>query len=173
MSRWADWFLVSLAEAEQFRSASCLAECSDEAVCELLEPLLERVEDLPIHVAMDKAWEPIHRCLTGDTGAAHEFDLNAGEYPLKLCVMGGEQLLKDGYRSAALIAAKDVPAVAVALASISKDWFRGRFFALPDNQFHEINEEAFEWAWAWFENLPPFFAKAAEQGSAVICTISH
>ncbi len=173
MSRWAFWFPVSLAEAEQFRSASCLAECPDEAVCELLEPWLEWVEDLPIHIELDKAWEPIHRCLTGDTRAAHEFDLNAGEYPLKLCVMGGEQLLKDSYRTAALVAAKDVGAVAIALASISKDWFRGRFFALPDNQFHEISEEIFEWAWAHFEDLQPFFAKAAEQGSAVICTISH
>jgi hypothetical protein len=173
MSRWADWFPVSVAEANVFHSASRSTEAPDIAVRQLLEPWLERVEKLPLRVDMDKAWEPIHRCLTGDTGAMHEFDVNAGEYPLKLCVMGGEQLLHEGSRTAALVAVGDVRAVAVALAGIREDWFRERFFALSDNQFHEIDEEAFEWVWGEFEALPPFFAHAAELGSAIICTISH
>jgi hypothetical protein len=173
MSRWADWFPVTSMEAEQLHAASALGEDADPAVNRLLEPWLERIEELPLRVDMDKAWEPIHRCLTGDHGAAHELDCGAGAYPLNLCVMGGEQLLQEGHRTAALVAADDVPAVAAALAGIRRDWFRERFFAMPDNQFHEIDEESFEWAWAHFEALPPFFAKAAEAGSAVVCTISH
>jgi hypothetical protein len=173
MSRWADWFPVSSAEAEEFRLAAASAESPDNAVTELLESWLERVETLPLRVDMDKAWEPIHRCLTGDADASRGFDMDAGAFPLKLCVMGGEQLLNDGYRTAMLVTAEEVRAVAVALASVRKEWFRERFFALPDNQFHEIDEEAFEWAWAEFEALPPFFAKVAASGSAIICTISH
>lgn len=170
MSRWADWFPISTTEAEQLLTA---ADEGDEAVHALLEPWLERLEELPLHVDMDKAWEPIHRCLTGDTGAAHHFDFEAGEYPLNLAVLGGEQLLKEGHRSAALILAGDVARVATALAGVEKDWFEQQFFALPDTQFHEINEEIFEWVWAHFEDLPPFFAEAAANDSAVVCTISH
>jgi hypothetical protein len=122
---------------------------------------------------MDKAWEPIHRCLTGDHGSVGDLDFEAGDYPLNLCVLGGEQLLEEGYRSAALIQADDVPNVANALAGISKEWFHEQFFALPDDQFHEINEEIFAWVWGHFKDLPPFFARAAADGCAVICTISH
>jgi Domain of unknown function (DUF1877) len=170
MSRWADWFPVTPAEAEQLLRA---ADDGDAAVTEVLQPWLERLEELPLHVDMDKAWEPIHRCLTGDDGAAHRLDFEAGEYPINMAVLGGEPLLEEGYRSAALIPAADMPAVAAALAGVKRDWFRERFFALPDTQFHEINEEIFEWVWAHFEDLPPFFAKAAAESSAVICTISH
>src|SRR5262245_8537541 len=114
MSRWADWFPVDLAEAAQLRIASSGDRSPDADVNDPLQRWLERTEELPLHVEMDKAWEPIHRCLTGDHGAAHEVDVGAGEYPLKLCVMGGEQLLREGHRTAALIAAEEVPALAVA-----------------------------------------------------------
>jgi hypothetical protein len=164
---------LSSAEAEQLIAASCSTESADAAVNALLEPRLHRPEQLPLHVEMDKAWEPIHRCLTGDMGAAHELDMDAGEFPLKLCVMGGRQLLQEGYRTAALVTAEHVAAVAAALRRVSKEWFRDRFFALPDNQFHEIDEPSFEWAWEAFESLPPFFAEVAEQGKAIVCTISH
>src|SRR5207244_1104182 len=126
---------VNPAEAEQLLTAAD----DDEAVIGLLQPWLERLEELPLHVDMDKAWEPIHRCLTGDDGAAHHLDFEAGEYPLNLAILGGEQLLEEGYRSAALIPAADVPAVADALAGVERDWFRERFFALPDTQFHKIS----------------------------------
>ena len=168
MSRWADWFPLSSAEAEQLVAAS-----SSDAVGVLLDPWLERMEDLPLHVEMDKAWEPIHRCLTADGAAAHELDVTAGEYPLNLCILGGKQLRLEGHRTAAVVAAEDVPAVAAALARVTKHWFRTRFFAIPDDQFHEIDEQSFEWAWGEFESLPAFFAEVAEYGGAVVCTISH
>jgi hypothetical protein len=173
MSRWADWIPLASTEVEQFRLAAAADEGADREVLELLEPWLEQMESLPHHVAMDKAWEPIHRCLTGDFQPTGYFDVDAGERPLKLCVMGGEHLLSEGQRTLVLVSAEDVPAVAAALANVTKDWFRERFFSLPDAQFHTIDEEACEWAWAEFEQLPPFFAKVAETGRAVMCTISH
>ncbi len=170
MSRWADWVTVTPAEAHDLLKA---ADDGDDAVMELFQPWLERLEELPLRVDMDKAWEPIHRCLTGDSDPAGGLDFEAGEPPLALCVLGGEQLLARGYRSAGLVFAEEVPEVAVALSGVTREWFRERFFALPDTQFHEINEEIFEWVWAHFEDLPPLFAKAAAAGSAVVCTISH
>jgi hypothetical protein len=44
MSRWADWFPISPEEAKAFIAAS---KRGDEAVQELLQPWLERLEDLP------------------------------------------------------------------------------------------------------------------------------
>jgi hypothetical protein len=172
MSRWADWFPITREEAEAFMSA---CQEGDEAVQELLEPWLERigVEGLPLQVQIDKSWEPIHRSLTGDRGGVGELELEAVDYPLNLCVLGGAQLLEKGYRSASLVRVEEVPDVADALARISKEWFRERFFSLPDIQFHEINEDIFEWTWEEFQHLPPFFTKAAAAGNAVICTISH
>lgn len=170
MSRWADWFPVTPDESDRLLVES---DEGDDAVMKVLQPWLERLEELPDHVDMDKAWEPIHRCLTGDLGAAHHLDFEAGEPPLNLCVLGGEQLLEGGYRSAGLVLAPDVPEVAAALSAVKRDWLRERFFALPDNQFHEIEEEVFDWVWAHFEDLPPFFGRAAAAGNAVICTISH
>src|SRR5262245_48136268 len=173
MSRWADWFAITPAQVRRFFAASCADETPDDAVMDLLEPLLWKREKVRLSVQMDKAWEPIHKCLTGDRGGYYEVDFDAGKYPLNLCVAGGEQLLQAGHRWAGLIDHElEVPALAVALAKVKKAWFRKRFFALPNKQFHGINDEEFDWVWAHFEDLPPFFAKAAAKGKGVVCTIS-
>jgi hypothetical protein len=171
MSRWADWFPITQKEAERFLNAATME--GDEAVHLLLEPLLERQGKLPLHVDMDKAWEPIHRCLTEDHTPGGGLDVDGGRYPLNLCVFGGEGLLEEGYRSAWLVRAEQVADLAEEIFKVSRFWFRARFFELPDDQFHEIDETMFEWAWAHFRDLPPFFLRAARQKAAVICTISH
>ncbi len=171
MSRWADWFTVTPAEAEGLRAAARAKKAPDAAVMKLLEPWLERLEELKPHVDMDKAWEPIHRCLTGDDSG--DLDFEAGEPPLDLCVLGGEPLLQKGYRTASLVMPDGVKAVSAALKPIKKAWLRERFFALPDTQFHEIDDDMFEWTWEHFKPLRAFYAKAAMGGHAVVCTISH
>ena len=170
MTRWADWIAISRQEADQFIWAQVQG---DEAVYRQLEPHLGQREENRLHFELDKTWEPIHRCLTGDRGAAYEFEFDAGEYPLKLCVFGGHQLLYDGHRTATLIHAKDMAKLAAALAEISEEWFRGRFFALPDTQMHEIKEPEFRWVWESFADLRLFFQEVACTDQAVICTISH
>src|SRR4051794_7762555 len=119
MSRWAEWFPITPPEAHRFLTAY---EEGDEAVQELLDPWLERLEELPLHVQIDKFWEPIHRCLTGDHTPKGGLNFDAGEYPLNLCVLGGDQLLEEGYRTASLTRADEVPEVAEALARIEKAW---------------------------------------------------
>jgi hypothetical protein len=168
MSCWADWFPISPAEAKAFTAAS---RRGDDTVQKLLGPWLERLKDLPAHVEMDKAWEPIHRCLTGNRSGDLYFA--AGKLPLKLCVLGGRQLLHNGYRTASLVDADKVPGVATALVKLDKAWLRERFFALPGTQSYKINDEMFRRTWAHFQMLLPFFEKVASEGNAVICTISH
>jgi hypothetical protein len=168
MSRWADWIPISPEDADHFTEAWL---AGDDAVNELLEPLLG--SNGASELDLDKLWEPIHRCLTGDYAPAHELNFAAGEPPLNLAVLGGEQLLEDGYRSLSLISAEEVPQVAAALASVSKDSFRSRFMALPHNQYHEVTDEMCEWVWEHVEKLAKFYASAARRGCAVLCTISH
>src|SRR5690242_20264735 len=91
MSRWADWIPIPPEEADRFTEAWL---AGDDAVNELLEPLLGTGGASELD--MDKLWEPIHRCLTGDYAPAHELDFGAGEPPLKFAVLGGEQLLEEG-----------------------------------------------------------------------------
>jgi hypothetical protein len=173
MSRWADWFAITPAQVEWVFAASCADENPDDAVMDLLEPMMRNRARRRLHLQMDKAWEPIHKCLTGDRGGYYEVDFDAGKHPLNLVVAGGEPLLVGGHRWAGLIDHEtEVPALAAALAGVKKAWFRKRFFALPATQFHGIDDQEFDWAWAHFEDLPPFFAAAAAKGKGVVCTIS-
>src|SRR5207244_1532959 len=115
MSRWADWFPISPEEAAAFVAGK---KRGVEAVEKLLQPWLERLEQLPVHVEMDKAWEPIHRCLTGDR--CPDLFFTCGPMPLKLCVLGGRQVFRHGYRTASVVDADKVPRVAKALAKIDR-----------------------------------------------------
>lgn len=167
MSRWADWIPISPEEADRFTEAWL---GGDDAVMELLEAYLK---DSASELNIDKLWEPIHRCLTGDYAPAQQLDFEAGEYPLKPAVLGGEQLLEGGYRSLALIQVDQVPDVAVALAAVDRGWFRERFMALPDNQYHEITGDMCALVWEHLLQLTQLYASAARRGCAVLCTISH
>jgi hypothetical protein len=169
VSRWCDHFAITPQEARRFLRA---AEQGDGPVHDLIEQLMEEQRNQPLHVEMDKAWEPIHRCLTDDTDGG-DLDFEASPYPLALCILGDQQLLKEGHRTAALLTPEQVADVAAALAKITEHWLRARFFALPDNQFHEIDEDNFGWTWAYFQDLPPLFVRALALGRAVLCTISH
>jgi hypothetical protein len=169
MSRWADWFPVTPEEASAFLEARTRGE---DAVHALLQPRLERLKSLPLHVQMDKAWEPIYRCFNRIWCADLRFKKRSPL--LSLCVHGGDQLIRVGRRTASLVAPERTPGAARALAKVEKKWFRKEFFFLPrKGLFHPINEETFEWVWSHYLELPPFYAQAAERGAAVICTISH
>lgn len=172
MSRWAHWIPFDEVMVARFRAASRLDKGADAAVYRLLEPWLENIEQVPLRVSIDKEWEPIHRCLTGDVDPS-QMDPSAGGSPLNLCVLGGEHLMMGWVHTAVLIGATEVASVAAALKGVRKEWFRERFFALPGGQFHEVDEDNFEYVWAHFEDLPPFFARVAETGLSVLCSISH
>ncbi len=174
MGRWAEWFPITIEEADRFAEAWL---GGDEAVHELLEPFVVDVDHIhemkASSLGIEKAWLPIHRCLTGDHGPGYEVYIGAGEPPLNFAVLGGEPMLRGGHRSLSLVWPEEVSQAAEALASVSKEWFRERFMALPDDQYHEISEEMCNEVWRQFERLTAFYAIAARDGMAVLCTISH
>ncbi len=131
----------------------------------LLQPWLERPEELPLHVDMDKAWSRSTAARPGTTANQH-LDIGAGEYPLNLVVLGGEQLLEKGYRSAALILATDVPRGRGRWRGSSGTGSGKRFFALPDTQFHEINEEIFGMGLGALQGLAPVLRRGGGPGQA-------
>jgi hypothetical protein len=168
MGRWADWFSTPDEVACEFVRAA--ESIGDVAVHELLRPF---IEDSASDVTLDKTWEPIHRCLTGDHGPAHVIDFAAGTRPLKLAVFGGCYLLEAGSRSLQYVCNDEVPEVAEALAEVQESWFRERFFALPRNQYHPITEDYFEYVWADFKQVIAFYRKAAERKHVAFCSVDH
>jgi hypothetical protein len=176
MSRWCDHFAITKEYADRLLYASASEEEPDAAVLEVLREVLDDPRAHPPHVEVDKIWEPVHRCLTGDHGPGGRLNFDAGAYPLKLCLLGGEWLWDDflqGHRSVQLVSPEEVEAVVEALQQIDATWLSDRFFALPDDQFHELNDGVFACTWAYFEELRAFFVQAAAERKAVICTISH
>jgi Domain of unknown function (DUF1877) len=174
MGRWAEWFPITIEEAERFAEAWL---GGDEEVGELLDPYIVDIDHIhemrESSLGIEKMWVPIHRCLTGDYGPGYEVYFAAGEPPLNLAVLGGEPMLRGGHRTLSLVCPEEVAQVGEALASVSKEWFRERFMALPDDQYHEISLEQCNAVWEQFERLTAFYATAARDGMAVICTISH
>ncbi len=179
MGRWAEWMPISQEEADRFTEAWL---GGDEAVNELLEPLCLEVDEMTIPERMEwfastlgieKMWVPIHRCLSGDNGPGYDVNPGAGEPPLNLAVLGGEPMLRGGHRTLTLVQSDEVPGVAEALASVREQWFRERFMALPDDQYHEISEMVLGAVWDEFRRLTEFYADAARREMAVLCTISH
>jgi len=123
---------------------------------ELLEEIEEFWDDDELQVATDKAWDPIHRCLTGGT-----LDPNAGEYPLSHAILGGRHLHDDIYL--VYITADEVRDVAEALGEVDEAWLRERFDALAD-------EDDWDYTWTNFADVRAFYDRAAKSGRAVIFT---
>ena len=114
----------------------------------------------------DKAWGPIHRCLSDGTLA-----WAGGEWPLNGAVLGGEIMyLGDDY-IITFLDEDEVAEVAGALDEATQPWFRSRFFALADHGYEHLTDEAdFDYTWHWFELMRAFFRKTADEGRQLVFT---
>ncbi len=135
----------------------------------------------------DVAWDAIHRCLGDfppDTPHFYEVSAEAGAwarpedyggYPLKLCVLGGRRVSEDDSRYIIrLIEPNEVSDLAEALAPITKDWMRDRYFKHCKGAWPSIyGEEDFEFTWEWFQHLRNFFVRYAPKGQSVLFTVSQ
>ncbi len=152
-------------EIEEDRSAS---EVIEEELKEFEEGLARRY-----YFDTDKAWDPIHRALTLDDTPKGRIDVEAGDWPLCLCIFGGEELCGDDY-TARLVLPDEVAQVASALAEVEEAWLRTRFFTLDAKAtLYAIDEDEWDYAWSNFRGLPEFFARAAAEGRAVIFTVAN
>lgn len=155
-------FAISAPEEKSLLAA---AESDGESVGELLEEIEETADDVGrLKVDTDKAWDAIHRCLTDGS-----LDPDAGEHPLNQAVLGGRHLHEEYY--AVLVEADAVREVAAALRGIDREWLRGRFDAIDDPEYAGSgDDEDFEYTWSNFIDVQEFYARAAEDGRAVIFT---
>ncbi|HEX5410891.1 MAG TPA: YfbM family protein [Terriglobia bacterium] len=144
-----------------------LATESDEELLSVLSDGIEERWDEEWLAQTDKAWDAIHRCLT-DGELAYE----NGSYPLRLCILGGQQLYSGDDYIVSLKKPEECVAIAQALARINIDWMREQYFAIPSNDFgREPTEADFQYTWGWFTGLDSFYGRAARANRHVIFTV--
>jgi hypothetical protein len=153
-------FAVAPSEARRLLEAE-----GDDAVRDILEDFEARPEGAP-RLELGTVWDPIHRCLSNGT-----LFYNEGEYPLNHAILGGRHLYSGDDRVVSLVEAAQVSEVAQVLQGISEDWFRERYQEIdPDDYDGPYGEEDLRRAWEAFRDLRRFFARAAEEGRAVVFT---
>jgi hypothetical protein len=139
-------------------------EGNTEAVEALLEDIEEGWDDDALKVDTDKAWDAIHRCLTGGS-----LDPDSGEYPLSHAVLGGRHLHEDYY--VVYLSAAQVRDVARALRGVDRAWLRARFDTIDDPDYHGARDDAdFKYTWDNLVDVKAFYDRAAVAARAVIFT---
>lgn len=139
-----------------------LGKTDDAAKMEYFGGIEEAFEDEHGQVTSD-AWEAIHCCLTDNPMP----DSKAGEPPLNLAVLGGQQVLKsEKAHIIRLVEADQVKEVAAALKGLDRDWMDGMFAKhSPDD-----GKDVIDATWDWFDLMRGFFNRAAKNGRAVLFT---
>jgi hypothetical protein len=157
--------LFALSAEDERGLLSCAAD--SECLAFVQEEIEERW-DAEWLAETDKAWDAIHRCLSGG-----KLEVIPGD-PGSMAILGGRQLhLGDDY----IVSFKnpaEVHAIAAALAAVDDDALRLKYDALdPDDYDGEIGEEDLEYTLGWFQDLRSFYQKAAAGNRAVIFTVDQ
>ena len=115
----------------------------------------------------DKAWDAIHRCLTGGT-------LDYGETPLHYAILGKSNLYNGEDYIISYISPEEVVACAAAIKDIDKIWMRDKYGAIDDADYVGVlSDEDFEYTWSNFGELKAFYQKAAEHNRSVVFTVDQ
>lgn len=155
-------FAIDRTEAERLLTAP-----SDEAVLAIVQDEIEERWDEEWLYQTDKAWDAIHRCLTDG-----KLSCDGGAYPLKLAVLGGEQLHEGEDYIVSLVDPEKTSEVARELRRIDRQWLKGRYDALDEDLYGvPKSEEDWEYTWEYFSGLPSFFQRAAEAGRYVLFSV--
>lgn len=156
--------------AISYEQAMKLLKCkSDEELVAMVEEEIEEVSNEDNSFQTDKAWDAIHRCLSNGT-----LDVRQGARPLNLAIFGGNVLNKDPDYFVVLLTPTDVAQVAEALAQVTEDWMKKKYFdqKFPDYA-GEKSQEDWEYTWGSFDGLPGFFENAAGRKQHVIFTVDQ
>ena len=112
----------------------------------------------------DKAWNAIHRALSGG-----HLGWIGGDYPLNHTILGGKSLYSCGGYILSLKTPEQVRDIAAALLAIDRMQFK-RFYeqidALSDNS--GLCETDFESTWEWFQGIRELFVRAAAENRFVL-----
>lgn len=117
----------------------------------------------------DKAWDATHRAL-----ADGQLTYDGGAYPLSHVVLGGRPLYgQDDYIISLKLPAQ-VKEVADAIAGITQEDFRKRYYAIDPEQYGtELTEEDFQYTWEWFEGVPTLYRRATAENRYVMFTVDQ
>lgn len=144
----------------------------DEDRIEYVQETIEDAWDAENLQETDKAWLPIHRCMTDDSDAKRMFDLNKGKLPLKLLVFGGRKVLKKEKEfSFRLIEAEQLPELVAALETIDKKAFKAKFDKFCKNEVIDYGQEAFGYTWHWFDKLQAFVKRINGKDRSILFTV--
>lgn len=146
-----------------------------DTVIEIINEEIEDRWDTDWLQQMDKSWDAVHRCLGNGTLAVSQSATSAK------AVLGGQHLSSRSDWIVSYLAVSMVPKVAEALEPFAEVEFRRRYFSLRKKflwfDFTDydgpLNEEDFEYTWAYFEEMRTFFGKAAKAKRAVIFTVDQ
>lgn len=162
MARRGVHFAITVDDLTALRSAE-----GDQAVMTVIEAVENRWEkEAGLVCETDKAWDAIHRCLT-DGGLT----FSGGTDPLRLCILGGEQLYGGDDYLVALVPHGQLRPLADALATVTPRFIAERYWAIPDDYEHPKSDEDCQYTWDWFSDLPAFFDRAERAGRHVIFTV--
>jgi hypothetical protein len=150
------------------------AENSDAVIEIVTEEIEERWDEAWLR-QMDKSWDAIHRCL-GDGSLSS----SQPTIPAK-AVLGGRQLSSRDDYIVSYLTAEEAKKVAEAITPLKKSEFRRRYFGLKkqflwfDRTEYDgpIDEQDFEYSWAYFDDMRIFFSKAAAADRATIFAVDQ
>lgn len=151
--------------AEQ--AAELLAAEDDEELVAIVKEEIEEAWEMAFQT--DKAWDALHRCLSNGT-----LNTDEGEPPLNRVFFGGQVLNTEADYFVVLLTPEQVQELADALAQVTEPWLRSRYFDVPFLDYQgEKGDEDWDYTMGHFEDLPAFFAQAAQAGRYVIFTVSQ
>ncbi len=115
----------------------------------------------------DKAWDAMHRALTDG-----ELTWDGGTYPLNHTVLAGEMLYANDDYILSLKTPGQVRDIAAALEKLTREDFRRRYDAInPLSYDGELDDEDFDYTWAWFTNVRDLYRRAAQDGRYVLFSV--
>jgi len=117
----------------------------------------------------DKAWDAMHRALTDG-----KLEYSNGDYPLKLTILAGFQLVETDNYVASITTEDEVGDVANSLSKIDKDKLRVGYNQIdPADYGSPLSDEDFEYTWSYFQDVAALYQRAAKEKRAVLFTVSQ
>ena len=147
------------------QTRTLLGLSGDEEVMSFIEEIEENWDEDWL-AESDKAWEEIHRCLTDG-----ELSHRNGEYPFRLCILGGKQLYSEGDYIVNFIDATQVADLSEALNSVDFEWMRKKYSEINFQNYADVPDDGnFQYVWTWFQGIKSLLLKATGANRAVIFT---
>ena len=117
----------------------------------------------------DKAWDAIHRSLTDGT-----LSYASAIYPLSHVILGGTSVYAKRNYIMSLKSPQEVRDVSSAIEKVSRDLLAAGYRQIRERSYAMTpTDEDFEYTWAYFDDMRPFWERAAAAGRHVLFTVDQ